>query len=45
LINNEIAMQIVDTLKEKTVQDQMQETKLREKFQEITREINEAHKC
>jgi ppGpp synthetase/RelA/SpoT-type nucleotidyltranferase len=44
LINNKIAAQIVDTLKEKTVQAQTQATKLKEKFQEITKEIEEAHK-
>ena len=32
LINDEIAIQIVDTLKEKTVQAQTQETELKENF-------------
>jgi hypothetical protein len=44
LINNEIAVQTVDTLKEKNAQAQMQAVKLREKFQAITREVDEAHK-
>jgi uncharacterized coiled-coil DUF342 family protein len=44
LISDEIAVQTVDTLKEKTVQAQTQATELREKFQAITREIDEAHK-
>jgi hypothetical protein len=44
LINDEIAVQIVDTLKEKTAQVQTQAAELKEKFQAITREIEEAHK-
>jgi hypothetical protein len=44
LIIDEIAVQIVDTLKEKTAQAQTQATELKEKFQAITREIEEAHK-
>jgi hypothetical protein len=44
LINDEIAFQIIDTLKKKTTQAQTQATKLKEKFQAITREIDEAHK-
>jgi hypothetical protein len=41
LISDEIAVQIVDTLKEKTAQA----AKLKEIFQEITKEIEEEHKC
>ena len=44
LINDEIAVQIVDTLKEKTVQVQTRAAELKEKFQVITKEIEEAHK-
>jgi hypothetical protein len=44
LINDDISVQTVDTLKEKTVQAQTQATKLKEKFQVITRKIDEAHK-
>jgi predicted nucleic acid-binding Zn-ribbon protein len=44
LISDEIAVQTVDTLKEKTVQAQTQAMELKEKFQAITREIDEAHK-
>jgi predicted nucleic acid-binding Zn-ribbon protein len=44
LISDEIAVQIVDTLKEKTAQVQTQATELKEKFQAITKEIEEAHK-
>jgi peptidoglycan hydrolase CwlO-like protein len=44
LISDEIAVQIVDTLKEKTAQAQTQATELKEKFQAITKEIEEAHK-
>jgi hypothetical protein len=36
--------QIVDTLKEKTMQAQTQVAELKEKFQTITKEIEEAHK-
>jgi predicted nucleic acid-binding Zn-ribbon protein len=41
LISDEIAVQIVDTLKEKTVQAQTQATELKEKFQAVTREIED----
>jgi hypothetical protein len=41
LISEEIAVQIVDTLKEKTVQAQTQAKKLKEKFQAITKEREE----
>jgi uncharacterized coiled-coil DUF342 family protein len=44
LVSDEVAVQIVDTLKEKTVQAQTQATELKEKFQAITKEIEEAHK-
>jgi hypothetical protein len=44
MIIDEIAVQVLDTLKEKTVQAQMQEKELTEKFQEIAGEIEEAHK-
>jgi hypothetical protein len=44
LISDEIAVQIVDTLKEKTVQAQTQATELKEKFQAITKEIEGEHK-
>jgi hypothetical protein len=39
LINDKIAVQIVDTLKEKTVQAQTQAAELKEKFQVITKDI------
>jgi hypothetical protein len=44
LISDEIVAQIVDTLKEKTAQAQTEVPELKEKFQKITREIDEAHK-
>jgi peptidoglycan hydrolase CwlO-like protein len=44
LISDEIAVQTVDTLKEKTAQAQTQATELKEKFQAITKEIEGAHK-
>ena len=44
LISDKIAIQIVDTLKEEIVQVQTQAAELKEKFQAITREIDEAHK-
>jgi hypothetical protein len=43
-MSGEIAVQKVETLKEKTTQGQTQATKLKEKLQAITREIDEAHK-
>jgi hypothetical protein len=44
LINDEVAVQVVDTIKEKTVQVLTQATKIKEKFQTITKEIREAQK-
>jgi hypothetical protein len=44
LINDKIVVQIVDILKEKTAQAQTQESELKETFQVITKEIEEAHK-
>jgi hypothetical protein len=43
MVNNDIAVQVLDTLKEKTAEAQSQEMELKEKFQAITREIDEAH--
>jgi hypothetical protein len=39
LINDEVAVQVVDTIKEKTMQALTQAAKLMEKFQMITKEI------
>jgi hypothetical protein len=39
LISNEVAVQVVDTIKEKTAQALTQATELKEKFQTITKEI------
>jgi predicted nucleic acid-binding Zn-ribbon protein len=44
MINDEIAVQVLDALKEKTVQAQTQAKELTEKFQVIAGEIEEAHK-
>jgi hypothetical protein len=44
LINDKILVQTVDTLKDKTTQAQTQASKLKEKFQAITKEIEGAHK-
>jgi hypothetical protein len=44
MVSDEIAVQVLDALKEKTAQAQTQATDLTEKFQAITREIDEAHK-
>jgi hypothetical protein len=44
LIGDKIATHIVDTLKEKTTQPQTQAENLKEKFQAITKEIEETHK-
>jgi uncharacterized coiled-coil DUF342 family protein len=44
LISDEVAVQVVDTIKEKTVQAQTQAAELKEKFQMITKEIEEAQK-
>jgi hypothetical protein len=43
MVSDEIAVQVLDALKEKTVQAQMQEMELTEKFQVIAREIDKAH--
>jgi hypothetical protein len=43
MVNDEIAVQVLDALKEKTVQAQTQAMELTEKFQEIAREIDEVH--
>jgi hypothetical protein len=43
MVNDKIVVQVLDALKEKTVQAQTQATELTEKFQAIMREINEAH--
>ena len=37
-------VQVVDTIKEKTAQETTKETELKEKFQTITKEIEEAQK-
>jgi hypothetical protein len=42
LINDEVTFKIVDTIKENIVQALTQATKLKEKFQKITKEIKEA---
>jgi hypothetical protein len=39
-----VAVQVVDTIKEKTVQALTKATKLMEKFQTITKEIEESQK-
>jgi hypothetical protein len=39
-----VAFQVVDTIKEKTVQALTKEIELKEKFQTITKEIEEAQK-
>ena len=44
LISDKIAVQTIDDFKEKIVQAQTQAAELREKFQAITREIDEAQK-
>jgi FtsZ-binding cell division protein ZapB len=44
LINNEVAIQVVDTIKEKTVQAWTQVEELKEKCQAITKEVDEAQK-
>jgi chromosome segregation ATPase len=44
LISDEVAVQVVDTIKEKTAQAQTQAAELKEKFQTITKEIEEAQK-
>jgi uncharacterized coiled-coil DUF342 family protein len=44
MINDEIAVQVLDALREKTVQAQTQAKELTEKFQALAGEIEEAHK-
>jgi hypothetical protein len=44
MINDEIALQILDVLKEKTAQAQTQEKKLIEKFQALAGEVEKVHK-
>jgi hypothetical protein len=44
LISHEVAVQVVDTIKEKTVHLLKQVVELKEKFQMITKEIKEAQK-
>jgi hypothetical protein len=44
LINDEVAVQVVETFKEKTVQVLTQAMDLKEKFQMITKEIEESQK-
>jgi chromosome segregation ATPase len=44
LLSDEVAVQVVDTIREKTTQVQTQVVALKEKFQMITKEINEAQK-
>ena len=43
MINDEITVQVLEALKEKTAQAQTQETNLMKKFQAIAREIEELH--
>ena len=43
-MSEEVVAQIVDTIKEKTVQALTKAAKLKEQFQTITKEIEEAHK-
>jgi len=44
LISDNIAVHMVDTLKEKTAQAQTHATELKEKFQALTKEIKGANK-
>jgi hypothetical protein len=44
LLSNEVAVQVVDTIKEKTTQALTKAAELKEKFQTITKEIEEAQK-
>jgi hypothetical protein len=44
LLSDEVAVQVVDTIKEKTAQALTKATELKEKFQTITKEIEEAQK-
>jgi hypothetical protein len=45
LLSDELAVQVVDTIKERTAQAMTKATELREKFQMITEEIEVAQKC
>ena len=44
MIDDKIVVQVLDALREKTVQAQMQAKKLTKKFQALAGEIEEAHK-
>jgi hypothetical protein len=44
LMSDEVAVQTVDTIKEKTAQALTKATELQEKFQTITKEIEEAQR-
>ena len=44
LLSDEVAVQVVDTIKEKTAQALIKEAELKEKFQMITEEIEAAQK-
>jgi hypothetical protein len=44
LINDEVEVQVVDTIKENIVQELTQAAELKEKFYMITKEIDEAQK-
>jgi hypothetical protein len=44
LLSNEVAVQVVDTIKEKTAQALTKVAELKKKFQTITKEIEEAQK-
>jgi hypothetical protein len=44
MINDEIVVQVLDALREKTTQAQMQAKELTYKFQALAGEIEEAHK-
>jgi hypothetical protein len=44
LLSDEVVVQVVDTIKEKTVQALTKAVELREKFQMITEEIEAAQK-
>jgi hypothetical protein len=43
-LSDEVVVQVVDTIKEKTAQALTKEAELKEKFQTITKEIEEARK-
>jgi hypothetical protein len=44
MVSDQIAVQVLDALKEKTAQAQTQAMELTNKFQVIARDIDEAHK-